>query len=263
MKLVNVVILVVVMILSSNVSYSHEIKSVPYRQFHRVEPTGLKPGSELREIVAITNVTLNGVKGVIDSEMFYKKIMEVSNNLGYKDIEKMNMKGFISWNASITKFIMQVWRGENKADTESFEDLIRPNHYGGEDSFTGACRHYAQFFREVFYATKHMNPNTKYLESLFVVKKKDIHVLNIILMQGKTKVIVTEIEVYKRDIHEEKGHRYTASSKHSMDRYFIPGSFKKNNTHYGAGMRWQKSDFWKYHTKEKIARPYTAEKWNR
>ena len=128
MKLVNVVILVVVMILSSNVSYSHEIKSVPYRQFHRVEPTGLKPGSELREIVAITNVTLNGVKGVIDSEMFYKKIMEVSNNLGYKDIEKMNMKGFISWNASITKFIMQVWRGENKADTESFEDLIRPIH---------------------------------------------------------------------------------------------------------------------------------------
>jgi len=188
--------------------------------------------------------------------------MEISNNLGYKNIDKMDAKGFISWNSSIAKFVIQSYKGNSKADEVPFEDLIKSN-YKGEDSFTGVCRHYAAFLKETFDVTKHLNEYTKDMECLIVGNKADNHVWNMYLMQGKSGIISTETDVYKTDLHEEGARQAINGTGNSMDDSTWIGMYDKNNTRYGAGMRWQKSDFWNKHKKEHTGNRYSVKSLNK
>lgn len=240
-----------------------EIKSVPYRHFERVEMTQKQPSSELENIVVEDNLKLGGVKGVVNYDKFYDKFMSVSDKLGYKNIEDMDAKGFISWNSAVTKFIINAYRGKSKADDVPFEELINPNHYRGEDSFTGVCRHYSQFLKEAFDATKHLNENARNIECIIVGNKRDKHVWNMYLMEGNSKIISTETDVYQTDMHEEAGQWKSGANGDRMLRSYTPGIFDKDNTRYGAGMRWQKSDFWKTHTKERIGNRYNKRNLNK
>lgn len=194
-----------------------EIKSVPYRQLQRVEATHKAPSAELENIVRKDNIKLNRVKGVVDKNKFYNKFMKVSDKLGYKNIEDMDMKGFISWNSSVTKFIINAYSGKSRADDVPFEDLISPGRYNGKDSFTGVCRHYSQFIKEVFDITKHLNHNVSELECLVVGNKRDNHAWNMYLMEGKNKIMSTETDVYTCDIHEEKITPAINGTGHPMD----------------------------------------------
>ena len=203
-----------------------EIRSVPYRHFEMIKPVDKEQSKTLQDIVSNDDINLGHVKGVEDHNRFYNEIMQVGRNLGYNNIPDMDMKGFISMNSAITKYIIQAYQGKSQADDVPFEELINTNSYKGEDSFTGVCRHYADFVKEVFYATKHLNENVKGLECIVVGNKKDNHVWNMYLMQGNSGIISTETDVYKSDIGEEAWHKDVNVTGNPMDKSSTPGMFE-------------------------------------
>ncbi len=223
---------------------SAEIKHIPYRHFQKVRTVSKPQSSALMDIIAKEDIKLDGVVPVQDEDKFYNKIMKASDKIGYKNIKDYDTKGFISYNSAITKYLIQNYPATKAQDKIPLEDRIKDDRWAGKQSVTGTCRHYAQFVKDVFYATRHLNPNAENMECIVVGNRSKRHAWNMYLFEGDSGIESTETDVGTEDYIEEH------TSPSPMWGLTSHGAFQPFNTKY-APQRGMKADFWNRNDKKK------------